>query len=187
MPDAVLQLIQTHRINAFSNLVDGTYCISFSTGLVEKATELAFARCPESEGAQQLLRIIAFFVTAHEYGHILNGDCEEQSNTGEEDRPEKERKADDLAIEMVGKVIPLQYRTTVKPEDQLELFHAYWSNGETDKIEQLFNEIPEARKLEIEAEVKVLQGNILRDLCLLKTAFQIVQSLRRHGIVEEKE
>jgi hypothetical protein len=60
---------------------------------------------------QKLMKYALFFITLHEYAHILNGDCDKiVENEPVEDRNKKERLADKFADENLDKVLPLQYR-----------------------------------------------------------------------------
>mgnify|MGYP000523818706 CR=1 FL=1 len=68
---------------------------------------MLITRMGEDAYRKRLFRFAVYFMTAHEYAHILNGDCEQGRS---EQVFNKETKADDKALELVFEIIPFQYR-----------------------------------------------------------------------------
>lgn len=60
---------------------------------------------------EKLFKYALFYITLHEYAHILNGDCDNSDiNESEQERLEKEQKADEYADLTVSKILNYQYR-----------------------------------------------------------------------------
>ena len=58
----------------------------------------------------KLLKYTVFYITLHEYGHIVHGDCDNLKNESIEIRKEKERKANEFATSNFCHILNFQYR-----------------------------------------------------------------------------
>ena len=123
LPDAHANLILSNHINAYANkFVSGCY-LSFTAGLlieVMRSAQDCMATVPpqcvaaigESAVRSRLTKYALFYITAHEYAHILHGDCEQSTSY----KPilnyltDREEKADAFAREMLVRILPFQYR-----------------------------------------------------------------------------
>lgn len=105
------------------------YYVSFTIGLMKKLkTRVNEAKLEESllqkyhkyfsqeDIREQLYRYALYFITTHEYGHILNGDCEPDSS----EKTDKEMKADRVAMQMLEVLCGAQskYHDCLYPEQQ---------------------------------------------------------------------
>ena len=66
---------------------------------------------------EKLFKYALFYITLHEYAHILNGDCDKSDiNESEQERLEKEQKADEYAEAILNSILMLQYRAVEQRE-----------------------------------------------------------------------
>lgn len=141
-PDVMVNLIDSDIVNAYADgsLTSG-YCISFTKGLIEACHYYIanwkysdhFAKYPYDDVNYHLLRQVVFIITAHEYAHILNGDCNDTrhsflpSSNGENivERLQKEASADEKANNIVSDAEMLCYRFPPEAEnDEEKAMHA---------------------------------------------------------------
>lgn len=166
LPSVEMQLTNLDRKNAYSNGGEKNgYYICFTVKLIVNVTKKIFEE--DIEDKEILLRFVIFFITAHEYAHILHGDCEKESS-------DKEKKADEKAIELVKQIIPFLYRTHPKPEDRIEEYGYYWMRKEYDKMYQILNGMSVQRIKEINEEMQGLLSQWRRDFKYLKKAIEFV-------------
>lgn len=79
-------------------------CSDSSVKAIEKNMSKAYV-------IEKLFKYALFYITLHEYAHILNGDCDKSDiNESEQERLEKEQKADEYADLTVSKILNYQYR-----------------------------------------------------------------------------
>lgn len=79
-------------------------CSDSSVKAIEKNMSKAYV-------IEKLFKYALFYITLHEYEHILNGDCDNSDiNESEQERLEKEQKADEYADLTVSKILNYQYR-----------------------------------------------------------------------------
>ena len=79
-------------------------CSDSSVKAIEKNMSKAYV-------IEKLFKYALFYTTLHEYAHILNGDCDKSDiNESEQERLEKEQKADEYADLTVSKILNYQYR-----------------------------------------------------------------------------
>lgn len=79
-------------------------CSESSVKAIEKNMSKAYV-------IEKLFKYALFYITLHEYAHILNGDCDNSDiNESEQERLEKEQKADEYADLTVSKILNYQYR-----------------------------------------------------------------------------
>lgn len=79
-------------------------CSESSVKAIEKNMSKAYV-------IEKLFKYALFYITLHEYAHILNGDCDKSDiNESEQERLEKEQKADEYADLTVSKILNYQYR-----------------------------------------------------------------------------
>lgn len=193
IPDIGFNLIRSEQRNEYANVSSSEYYISCTTGhissfnsflkqydIYKNGNILIIKSLGEYEYKKYLLRFAIFFMTAHEYAHILNGDCDRAGNL--ENNLKKELLADEKAKQMVETMIPFQYRLTAKLEDGLEEFQYYFERGEFEKAQKIIRKIPEARKQEIEYEVKCLCVKCRQDNVILREAIKLVNHYRKQEI-----
>lgn len=150
IPDVHVNLIETdfREACADGNCKKG-YFISITTGMIEYLEKSAnildinsldldkiVSIFGEDEVRNRLYRYSLYYVTAHEYAHILNRDCD--SAVGEKffDRKRKEESADEDAYKMMKKVLFMQYR----PETDNILFEMQKMYVNTVADQKIFNE-----------------------------------------------
>lgn len=115
--DVKIGIIDSQDINSYSNKDENEYIITYPIGLIGYVKKHIddIQSVPDcllqslEEYKLNVFRHVAFFVTAHEYGHILNGDCE--GNLEEIESVEiKECKANETAQQCLDKASALYYR-----------------------------------------------------------------------------
>lgn len=124
MPDVHVNLVLTDfgEACADGNFQKG-YFISFTTGLIKNLEERTCAVdinslelgefveiLGEDEVRNRLYRYMLYYITAHEYAHILNSDCDLTERSKSSTREQKERLADEQAYKMMKKILSMQYR-----------------------------------------------------------------------------
>ena len=124
MPDAHVNLVLTDFCEACAdgNLQKG-YFISFTTGLIKNLEEktrtvdinsLGLEKfveiLGEDEVRSRLYRYMLYYITAHEYAHILNSDCDLTEKSRNSTREQKEILADEQAYKMMKNILYTQYR-----------------------------------------------------------------------------
>ena len=135
-PVAHIYLINSEDCNAYSN--PGTkneYILTFTTGLFHKihchvhdesfnpsSYDVAKLKYDRKTYLSKFFCYVIFFITAHEYAHVVNGDCNRAKNTvaSEEDRRQMESRADCTARKLLNDCFLFQYRTkrsSIKPPD----------------------------------------------------------------------
>lgn len=194
-PDITINLIQTDLSNSYA---DGThftgYCISFTMGQIFELSDTvknwrlspdlsALVRLiGESEVRRNLLRQVIFYVTAHEYAHVINGDCDrsfqmrtEGLSFSSDEREEIERNANRLAKQLIHQALPFLYRFPPAPAGEYERMKIAIREG---GLEALKKTITKERNEEINREVLDFQFKIMRDHHLASEAALIVNSLQ---------
>ena len=180
-PDVTINLIDSNIHNSYA---DGTretgYCISFTSGLVFQISDFLqkwqisgngknlLEIIGEQKFRQQLLRQVIYHITAHEYAHILNGDCDrsaarKQSGLGplpEGERLQTEDRADALAKELLRESALLFYRFPPSPKGEHERIGAALRQGDINAILQI---ISPQRLLEIQNKVQDLHFKMACD------------------------
>lgn len=146
LPDAHANLIQSNHINAYANKLPSGYYLSFTDGLlteVMRSSQDCINRVPpqhiatigESAVRSRLTKYALFYITAHEYAHILHGDCEQttfyQPTWSLVDN--KEEHADSFAREMLSKLLLMQYRPNMQT-DLLSRIREFSINRTADPI-----------------------------------------------------
>jgi hypothetical protein len=193
MPDVGFNLVRSERCNEYSNAdADNEYFISCTTEHILRVNECIesydiytsgyvelIGSLGEHEYRKRLFKFVVFFMTAHEYAHILNGDCN-KSVVLKQDL-EKEFRADKKAIQLVEEMIGFQYRLTPRPEDDMKMFQYYFEKAEFQKALQVIYMTPEARKQEMVEEVKQLFEKCRQDKAILKDAIAFVEDYRTKG------
>ena len=123
LPDVHANLIQSNHKNAYANIRNSEYYISLTSELISDIFDSVYD-CINQVNAeyiriigkdiieQQLIKYSLFYITAHEYAHIINGDCKDGKHAQAECNliNKKEEQADLFAKELLGKVLFLQYR-----------------------------------------------------------------------------
>lgn len=123
LPDVHANLIDSSHQNAYANRLGGKCYISITSGLflqiqysISTEIEIVPPQCVailgENEIVQRLKKYAIFYIAAHEYAHIINGDCEEadcyQATWDLISR--REAAANNFARSILKKVLLLQYR-----------------------------------------------------------------------------
>lgn len=191
-PDVTINLIDTNLCNSYADGTQKTgYCISFTSGLVFEITDLlqkwAISKdnerllriIGEQEFRRQLLRQVIYLITAHEYAHILNGDCDcslavKYSDLAQfpEDRSEIEDRADIRAKKIIEDAALLLYRFPPAPKGEHEQIHAALLQGRIPAI-------PHQRLLEIEKEVQEFRFKLARDKTIAIEAQKFIAHFRQ--------
>lgn len=141
-PDVTFCLIKSERCNEYANVADdGSAFINYTTAHVSHvynylkeydiyATGDAFliTRMGEDAYRKQLFRFIVYFMAAHEYAHILNGDCIK----GKGEVFNKEINADNKAEGLLEKIIPFQYR--FENEFSVQLMKKFFETYAQDRL-----------------------------------------------------
>lgn len=127
LPDTHANLIQSNHINAYANKLPSGYYLSFTAGLlteimrfsqecINKVPPQHVATIGESTVRLRLTKYALFYITAHEYAHILHGDCDQatfyQPTWNFVDN--KEEHADSFAREILSKLLLMQYRPNMQ-------------------------------------------------------------------------
>lgn len=141
-PDVMINFIDSDVVNAYADgsLTSG-YFISFTKGLIEACHHYIlkwkysdhFAKYPYDDKNYHMLRQVVFAITAHEYAHILNGDCSDsrhsfmdlanEKNTREQ--RQREASADEKADTIVNNAAQLCYRFPPNADtDEEKAMHA---------------------------------------------------------------
>lgn len=198
-PDVTINLIDSDICNSYA---DGTrekgYCISFTSGLIvqivtymqkwqvsEGNIELLNI-IGEQEYRQQLLRHVIYHITAHEYAHILNGDCDRStarklSGLGplpKEVRLQIEEQADAHAKELTKEAALLYYRFPPAPKGEHEQICAALRQGDINAISHI---VSPQRMEEMQKEVQDLRFKIARDNVIASEARKFVLHFRRNS------
>lgn len=202
VPDITVNLLDTDSCNSFA---DGTaengYSISFTAGIINTVNEAlkkwnvlaeigsmisGFGR---EETYKQLLRMIIYFITAHEYAHILLGDCDQSAQykadmltETEEMRTMMERNADSKAIQMIKVVIKLEHRFPPSPPGEYEKLQQAMRE---DGLEAVKRVLSKERQEEIFYEVSIHRMKCIRDLLMLEEAERFVNKMKAGFASEE--
>lgn len=123
LPDVHANLIRSNHQNAYANQLGEEFYISITSGLFLQILRTVSAemdkvppQCVETLGEQEILsrlkKYAIFYITAHEYAHIINGDCEKaycyQATWDLVNK--RENAADSFAKNILKKVLLFQYR-----------------------------------------------------------------------------
>jgi len=195
-PDVTMNLIASEICNSFA---DGNqrqgYCISFTTGLIYQLTDevktwelsrdlsTLIAQIGEDEVRTHLLRQAIFFISAHEYAHIINGDCDRATQYDAEgrkltsaERTAIESRADDTAKRIIAQSLPFIYRFPPAPEGEHEHMMEVLRIGGPEAMKR---EISKERNDEINREVWEYISKQCRDHLLAYEAVNFVRSMRK--------
>lgn len=147
LPDIHANLVRSDHCNAYANKLDGEYYVSFTIGmlklLMRSSDEIDLSSVPreaitllgEREVRCRLRKYIIYFIAAHEYAHVLNGDCdhaESMYSCGYANQA-KEENADLKAQNLLGNALFLQYRNDPN-EDIIRQVQKMRINHVTDKV-----------------------------------------------------
>lgn len=144
-PVAHIYLINEKMCNAYSNPgAENEYILSFTTGLFHKihshvydesfnppSYEVAKMKYDRATYLNKFFCYVIFYITAHEYAHVLNGDCSRPALNSshcisDEERQQIESRADHTAKELINRCFLFQYRpqcSSIRPP------HAALSNS----------------------------------------------------------
>lgn len=145
LPDVHANLINSCHQNAYSNIIADDCYISITSGLlieimtsvhqeIEKASPQYIELIGAWEVCARLRKYALFYITAHEYAHIINGDCK-PSKFYQPTRSlicEREDAADNIAKQMLYKILPFQYRIDMNM-DQISQYREMWNNCVIDR------------------------------------------------------
>lgn len=127
LPDVHANLIDSSYPNAYANRLDEKCYISITSGLflqtlntvsteIDKVPPECVAVLGEKEIVHRLKKYAIFYIAAHEYAHIINGDCEEadcyQATWDLLNR--RETVADNFARSILKMVLLFQYRPDMR-------------------------------------------------------------------------
>lgn len=193
-PDVTMNLIDTDISNSYA---DGDckqgYCISFTNGLIYQITDAVktwelssdlstlIAYIGEDKVRHHLLRQAIFFISAHEYAHIINGDCDRSTQLAADDREGTsaereaiEERANRTAIQLIQQSIPWLYRFPPAPDGEHERMREALRAGGPEAMRRV---ISKERENEMRQEVRELISKQCRDQLLAYEAVNLVQSL----------
>lgn len=122
LPDVVTSLILDNTCNAYANgTKDNGYFISVTAGLfryVHSAVgQASFDHAsPLAEIDKTLLeKLVLYFIAAHEYAHILGGDCDIDANA------EQEAVANQKALQLMSEALFVRHRAYQDQPPQVQL------------------------------------------------------------------
>lgn len=197
-PDVLVNIIDTDVCNTYADgTVEKGYCIGITTGLVRLVNHVIndmeildglkymVDAYGEAGVRKQLMRMVIYFTAAHEYAHILAGDCDETERCRregitipEETRNAWEEKADKLAREIISVSVMNEHRFPPAPEGEHQRIGQALRNGGIEAMESV---VSEDRRWEISREVAIQQLNLLRDRVLMDEAEQFIRMKVRGG------
>lgn len=127
LPDVHANLIHSHHQNAYANRLGEKCYISVTSGLflqilhavsteIDKVPSQCVAILGEQEILHRLKKYAIFYITAHEYAHIINGDCEEADwyQATWDLINKRETAADNIARSILKEVLLFQYRPDMR-------------------------------------------------------------------------
>lgn len=187
--DVTINLIDTEIANSYA---DGNqekgYCISFTVGLIRKmlpfvenwtispAHHSILSIIGDSTFRRELLRQVVYLITAHEYAHILNGDCDQSSyRIQQQCRTEVEIEADRCADRILSSAARAFYRFPPAPKGEHKRMSAALKTG---GIEAVMDSITPERQKEICMEVQHLKFKLYRDKQILEEAKLLLYQFR---------
>ena len=185
MPTALIYLIDHDTCNAYANPgQDGAYIIAFTTTFFYRIHDLVFGNLLQTDGFQKaktcgeaedylekFFRYVVFFITAHEYGHILNGDCDKKRISN----PTCEESADQKAVLMLSACFIDQYR----PKES-ELRPPKSIGGNIEAFVEWFSNLPMEQKLDYARNAYDFRSVIDRDRIILNEAIQFAKGFLRN-------
>lgn len=194
-PDITMNVIETDACNAYADGDQGTgYCISFTNGLIYAVTDAVenwevsedasslIGQIGELEVRRNLLRQVIHLITAHEYAHVINEDCDDAKRrkalgipytSGE--RETMEANAKRTASGLIHQALPWFHRFPPAPTGEHERMGKVLQEGSMDAIKEVFSGV---RLEEIKHEVQQLQLKLERDWKLADEAERIVNQLQ---------
>ena len=123
LPDIHANLIRSCRQNAYANVLSDNSYISITSGIlleimnsiseeIDKVPSQYIEMIGEQEVCRRLEKYAIFYITAHEYAHIINGDCVETVSYQDtfDFINRRESIADDFARNILKKLLIFQYR-----------------------------------------------------------------------------
>lgn len=111
-------------------------------------------------------------ISAHEYSHILNGDC----NPNQTDPATREKAADEKAEQLLLTCFPAQYRPkeqAVKPSASI--------GGNIEAFLDWFANLPQEQKLDYAQDTCVFRVKIEKDRLILKEAIRFAKEFLREN------
>ena len=133
-PDAHVNLIDSDTNNAYANTLNSENYISITIGLIRFLVSYCNTRNISvdediirllgiEEVERRLLKYAIFYVIAHEYAHIIRGDCMNSAvyQTDWNLFREKEHRADITAIQLITELLPYQYRPDPSQSIQMRI------------------------------------------------------------------
>lgn len=123
LPDIHANLIYSSRQNAYANVLADNSYISITSGILSEIMNsmpeeinnvpLQYLKMiGEQEACRRLEKYAIFYITAHEYAHIINGDCMEAEHYQDtwDLINKRETAADNFARNTLKKILLFQYR-----------------------------------------------------------------------------
>lgn len=184
MPTALVYLIDHNSSNAYANPGEaGEYMIAFTTTFFYQLHDLVYNDLPQTEGFKKaeasgeaadyldkFFHYIVFFITAHEYSHILNGDC----SPNQTDPATREKAADEKAEQLLLTCFPAQYRPkeqAVKPPASV--------GGNIEAFLDWFANLPQEQQLNYAQDACAFRVKIEKDRLILKEAIRFAKGFLR--------
>lgn len=195
-PDVTMNLIDSAISNSYA---DGTseqgYCISFTNGLIYQITDAAktwelssslstlIEHIGEEQARRHLLRQAIFFISAHEYAHIISDDCDRAAQLAAEgrdvtpsEREAIEAQADRTAKQIIQQSLPWLYRFPPAPDGEHErMREAFQAGG----VEAMKRTVSKEREDQMSREVWEYMSKQCRDHLLFYEAVDLVRSVYR--------
>lgn len=185
MPTTLVYLINHDSCNAYANPgQDGEYIIAFTTTFFYRIHDFLFSNqlqtdgfkkakvCGEEDGyLDKFFRYVVFFVTAHEYGHILNGDCDGERKYN----PTREENADTKACELLSACFIDQYRpreSTARPPASI--------GGNIEAFVDWFASLPIQERLDYARNAYDFEAGLCKDKLILNEAIEFAKDFLRN-------
>lgn len=195
VPDITMNVIETDLCNAYADGDHSSgYCISFTNGLIYAVTDAVenwevsegvsalIGQIGESEVRRNLLRQVIFHITAHEYAHVINGDCDDAKRRRAQgipfasgERETREANAKRTTSRLIHQALPLFYRFPPAPAGEHERMGKALRVGSLDTISRV---VSSEREEEIKRELQQLLSKWRRDWTLAEEAERIVNQLQ---------
>ena len=133
-------IIKSDHINAYANKLSSEYYLSFTSELlneviynsqncINNVSADVVSHLGESIVRSKIAKYALFYITAHEYAHVLHGDCEQVSNYQSKWNLvcNKEKNADDFARKILTEALIFQYRPNANRDflTNFEEFNSY--------------------------------------------------------------
>ena len=184
LPEATVNLARNNTVNGTSDTRNGNQIILTDTLLLTIADNyLPFyehERLSEvSVTPETFFHYIIYFVVAHEYAHILNGDCSRPVSSPS-DQEARESRADSRALSMVKQTIFFNNRAEYSPE-AITLLRSRQNDFSVDSFNEWTSNLSVDQFYQVTFPAAVAQVKCESCGFALRSAFRLVQWLRSNS------